>query len=169
MPAVSMVAFFLHSHKAHRAAALVYSRHMCACHALTPHFLSPQALSHSHAVSLHAARMLRCKALPCVLAGTAIGLNLLFKIPPVTCILLTGLDALVLLLVLPQAGVRRAEQWTAGLVAAVLACFIVDLLLSRPPLREVVSGLVPTLHREGIYSAVRIDCLACISCQAAAT
>ena len=62
----------------------------------------------------------------------------------------------MLLLVLPQAGVRRAEQWTAALVAAVLGCFIVDLFISRPPLRAVVSGLTPTLHREGIYSAVSL-------------
>lgn len=89
-------------------------------------------------------------------AGTAIGLNLLFKIPPVPCILLTGVDALVLLFIIPHAGVRRAEQWTAALVAAVLGCFIVDLFISRPPLAAVASGLIPSLHREGIYSAVSL-------------
>jgi manganese transport protein len=41
-------------------------------------------------------------------------------------------------------------------VAAVLVCFIVDLFISRPPLRAVISGLVPSLHREGIYSAVSL-------------
>jgi manganese transport protein len=89
-------------------------------------------------------------------AGTAIGLNLLFGIPTVPCIMLTGVDALAHLLILPQAGVRHAQQWTAFLVAAVLACFVVDLFISRPPFQAVLSGLLPSLHREGIYSAVSL-------------
>lgn len=88
--------------------------------------------------------------------GTAIGLNLLFKIPPVTCIVLTALDALALFLLFPQTALRQAEQWTAVLVFAVLACFVIDLFISKPPLRSVLSGLYPTLHRDDIYSAVSL-------------
>ncbi len=40
-------------------------------------------------------------------AGTAIGLNLLLGWPLLPCILLTGLDALLLLLLVPVSQVRR--------------------------------------------------------------
>lgn len=90
------------------------------------------------------------------LAGTAIGLNLLFKIPPLTCIFLTAFDTVFLLLLVPQNSVRHAELLTVGLVASVLACFVVDLFLSQPPLAAVIGGLWPTLRREGIYSAVSL-------------
>lgn len=88
-------------------------------------------------------------------AGTAIGLNLLFRVPPVPCILATSLDA-ALLLLLPPSSVPRAEAATGGLVAAVLACFVVDLLLSRPPLAAVARGLVPSVCHESIFSAVSL-------------
>eukprot|EP00892_Ulva_mutabilis_P003200 jgi/Ulvmu1/12881/UM098_0069.1 len=88
--------------------------------------------------------------------GTAIGLNLLFKIPPVTCILLTALDALALFLLFPQTALRQAEQWTAVLVFSVLACFVIDLFISKPPIGSVLAGLSPTLHRDDIYSAVSL-------------
>lgn len=79
-------------------------------------------------------------------AGTAVGLNLLFKIDQVSCILLTSLDVLALFLLVPQTAVRQAEQWTAGLVFAVLGCFIIDLFISQPPFGAVISGLVRSFY-----------------------
>lgn len=80
----------------------------------------------------------------------------MFKIPPVPCILLTALDALALFLLFPQTALRQAEQWTAVLVFSVLACFVIDLFISKPPIRSVLSGFYPTLHRDDIYSAVSL-------------
>ena len=89
-------------------------------------------------------------------AGTAVGLNLLFKMDPVTCILLTALDVLALFLLVPHTAVRQAEQWTAILVFAVLGCFIIDLFISQPPFGAVISGLVPSVRREDLYTAVSL-------------
>ncbi|KAF8064691.1 nramp2 [Scenedesmus sp. PABB004] len=86
--------------------------------------------------------------------GTAIGLNLLLGWRMLPCILLTGLDALLLLLLVPRQGVRSSEQVTVGLLVMVLGCFAVDLVLSKPPLRAVLGGLVPRLSADSVYAAV---------------
>ncbi|EFJ44658.1 hypothetical protein VOLCADRAFT_106319 [Volvox carteri f. nagariensis] len=91
-----------------------------------------------------------------MLLGTAIGLNLLLGWPLLPCILLTSLDALLLLLLVPAQGVKKSEALTVGLLAIVVACFLVDLLVSRPPLRSVVSGLLPRLRRDSVYTAVSL-------------
>eukprot|EP00198_Chlamydomonas_reinhardtii_P011456 XP_001700793.1 predicted protein [Chlamydomonas reinhardtii] len=92
-----------------------------------------------------------------MLLGTAIGLNLLLGWPLLPCILLTGLDALLLLLLVPVSqGVKKSEALTVGLLAVVVACFLVDLLVSRPPLRSVAGGLLPRLRRESVYTAVSL-------------
>lgn len=51
-------------------------------------------------------------------------------------------------------GVRTSESVTVLLVVAVLACFMVDLLLSAPPLPAVLGGLLPRLQRDSVYVAV---------------
>lgn len=51
-------------------------------------------------------------------------------------------------------GVHTSEFLTVLLVVAVLACFMVDLLLSAPPLGAVLGGLVPRLQRDSVYVAV---------------
>jgi len=40
------------------------------------------------------------------------------------------------------------------LVVAVVACFMVDLLLSAPPLGAVLGGMVPSMTRDSVYVAV---------------
>ncbi|GLC33053.1 hypothetical protein PLESTB_000375800 [Pleodorina starrii] len=91
-----------------------------------------------------------------MLLGTAIGLNLLLGWPLLPCIVLTSLDALLLLLLVPAQGVKKSEALTVGLLAVVVACFLVDLLVSRPPLASVVSGLLPRLRRDSVYTAVSL-------------
>ena len=46
--------------------------------------------------------------------GTALGLSLLLRVPVLPCILVSGLDTLVLVL-LPQLGMRKAEKLTVSL------------------------------------------------------
>ena len=45
--------------------------------------------------------------------GTALGLSLLLRVPVLPCILVSGLDTLVLVL-LPQLGMRKAEKLTVS-------------------------------------------------------
>jgi NRAMP (natural resistance-associated macrophage protein)-like metal ion transporter len=87
-------------------------------------------------------------------AGTAIGCNLLFGWPMLPCILLTGLDALLLLLLVPRQGVRTSEQLTVALLLVVVGCFVVDLFVSAPPAAAVLGGLLPRLQRDSVYTAV---------------
>ena len=89
--------------------------------------------------------------------GTAVGLNLLFGIALLPSILLTSLDFVVFLLAVPKIGrVRLFELFTVSIVGIVLTCFAVDVALTAPPLRQVLRGLVPTLDRSSIYTAVSL-------------
>lgn len=69
--------------------------------------------------------------------GTAVGLNLLFRVPLLPAILLTSLDGLLLLLLVPRRAVRSSELFTVGLLAVIVLCFIIDLVVSRPQVTQV--------------------------------
>lgn len=56
---------------------------------------------------------------------------MLFGLPLLPCILLTSLDVLLLVFLVPHKGVKTSEQLTVGLLAVVVACFMIDLLVSR--------------------------------------
>ena len=74
--------------------------------------------------------------------GTAIGLNLLFGIPLVWGVCLTGLDVL-LILMLQRHGFRRLEAVIIGLIAVIALCFLYELIASRPEMAAVLAGFVP--------------------------
>ena len=74
--------------------------------------------------------------------GAAIGLQLLFHVPLVFGVILTGLDVL-LLLGLSRLGMRRLEAIIVVLVATIGACFAIEMLLARPDLPGVLRGLLP--------------------------
>jgi manganese transport protein len=74
--------------------------------------------------------------------GSAIALNLLFGIPLIWGVCLTALDVLLILL-LQHKGFRYLEALVIALVAAIGACFAVELLMARPVFGEVVRGLIP--------------------------
>ena len=63
--------------------------------------------------------------------GSAIALNLLFRIPLVAGVVLTGGDVLLILL-LQRRGFRRLEAFVIGLLALIAGCFLVELILARP-------------------------------------
>ena len=75
--------------------------------------------------------------------GSAIALNLLFHIPLAVGVIITALDVLVLLF-LQNKGFRMLEALVITLIATVGVCFIFELLLSRPPIAEVMRGFIPT-------------------------
>ena len=93
------------------------------------------------------------------LVGSAIALQLLFKLPLPWGVALTAADTL-LLLALQRSGVRRLEALIIALVALVGACFAWELLLLRPNWLQVAAGFVPqpsVLHNgQQLYLAAGI-------------
>jgi len=75
--------------------------------------------------------------------GSAIALHLLFGIPLAAGVLLTGLDVLLILL-LQQRGFRLVEALVITLIATIAACFLFELVLSRPDLGAVLRGAIPS-------------------------
>ncbi|MBA3896351.1 MAG: Nramp family divalent metal transporter [Sphingomonadaceae bacterium] len=74
--------------------------------------------------------------------GTAIALQLLFGIPLVWGVVLTGFDVL-LILVLQKNGFRQLEAFIVALLIVIAGCFAVELALSQPDVAAVAAGLIP--------------------------
>jgi len=74
--------------------------------------------------------------------GSAIALKLLFHIPLPVGVMLTALDVLVLLF-LQHRGFRLLEALVITLIATIGACFLFEILLSRPEMGAVMAGFVP--------------------------
>lgn len=74
--------------------------------------------------------------------GSAIALNLLFDIPIAIGVIVTSLDVLVILY-MQHKGFRRLEALVVALVAAVGVCFLFEIILSSPPMAQVLRGFVP--------------------------
>ncbi len=75
--------------------------------------------------------------------GTAIALNLLFGIPLTWGIIITALDVLIILM-LQQRGFRMLEALVITLVATVGACFLFEIIISRPDIAGIAAGFVPS-------------------------
>ncbi|MBU8542004.1 Nramp family divalent metal transporter [Falsiroseomonas tokyonensis] len=76
------------------------------------------------------------------LIGTAIALELLFGIPLLYGVMLTALDAF-LILWLQNKGVRWLEALVFGLIALIVGCFAVQIALSQPEWAAVLNGYIP--------------------------
>lgn len=89
--------------------------------------------------------------------GSAIALNLLFKLPLELGVLITGLDVL-LLLGLMKYGFRKIEAIVLTLVLTVLGCFAYQMVVSQPDWGQAVRGaFVPSLPDAGaLFIAVGI-------------
>src|SRR6266480_3953012 len=77
--------------------------------------------------------------------GSAIGLQLLFKIPLVWGCLITASDVM-LVLYLQTKGFRYIEAIVITLIAIIGSCFAAELIFSKPSLTGILSGLVPGPH-----------------------
>lgn len=87
--------------------------------------------------------------------GAAIALNLLFGIPLLWAVVLTAVDSFFILYLL-KLGVQKFEFFVRCLVAAIGACFAVELALARPSLSGIASGLIPRLDEQSLYVAIGI-------------
>jgi manganese transport protein len=87
--------------------------------------------------------------------GSAIALNLLFSIPLLWGVLITGLDVL-LILGLQHYGVRMMEAVIAVMVLTVGACLGVEVALAQPHWHSVAAGFVPRIDSSSLYIAIGI-------------
>ncbi|MBY0300950.1 MULTISPECIES: Nramp family divalent metal transporter [Sphingomonas] len=74
--------------------------------------------------------------------GTAIALKLLFGLPLVWGVVVTGLDVF-LILALQRYGFRRLEAFIASLLIVIAGCFALELFWARPDWIAAAGGLVP--------------------------
>jgi manganese transport protein len=77
--------------------------------------------------------------------GSAIALQLLFKIPLFWGVCLTGLDVLVIL-VLQNRGFRYVEAFVIALILIIGVCFGVEIFWAQPNATEVLAGFVPSVE-----------------------
>ncbi len=91
--------------------------------------------------------------------GSAIALNLLFKIPLAASVIITALDVF-LLLWLQRWGVRKLEAVIVSLTLLIAACFGYNLLLAQPHMAEILGGFIPRaeifMQSDMLYIAIGI-------------
>lgn len=75
--------------------------------------------------------------------GTAIGLQLLFKLPLTIGVVVTLLDTF-LVLAFERAGFRKIELFVIALLGIIAFSFTAQLVMAHPDMAEVARGLVPT-------------------------
>lgn len=75
--------------------------------------------------------------------GSAIALNLLFHIPVTIGIVITAADVLIVLS-LQNKGFRLLEALVITLIATIGACFLFEIILSKPPFGGVMRGFIPS-------------------------
>ena len=74
--------------------------------------------------------------------GSAIALNLLFGIPLSWGIVITVADVLLILL-LQARGFRLLESVVGALMLIILSCFVYEIIISKPDVFPILSGLLP--------------------------
>src|SRR3989441_511668 len=77
--------------------------------------------------------------------GSAIGLNLLFKIPLIWGVCLTALDVLAVMY-LQNKGFRYIEALAVTLLLTIGGCFLAEIIFSRPDFAAVLGGFAPKLE-----------------------
>ncbi len=91
--------------------------------------------------------------------GTAIALQLLFGIPLTWGIIITAVDVLIILL-LQERGFRMLEAVVVVLMATIGACFLFEIIISRPDFAGVARGFIPQASiltdRGQLYIAIGI-------------
>ena len=91
--------------------------------------------------------------------GSAIALNLLFKIPLVWGVCITALDVLAVMY-LQNKGFRYIEALVVTLILTIGGCFLMEIIFSRPNVLQVLGGFVPKFeiinNTEMLYVAIGI-------------
>src|SRR5688572_11181862 len=87
--------------------------------------------------------------------GMAIGLHLLFpSISIFTGVCITVFDSFILLFLLNK-GIKKLEAFIISLVALIGISFFIELLIAKPAISDIATGLVPFLENdEALYIAI---------------
>src|SRR5438309_3410591 len=91
--------------------------------------------------------------------GSAIALNLLFKIPLVFGVCITALDVLAVMY-LQNKGFRYIEALVIGLIVMIGGCFLFEVIFSQPKIVDLARGFFPNpeivRNRDALYIAIGI-------------
>lgn len=88
--------------------------------------------------------------------GMAIGIQLLTGMPLIWAVLITVFDTFLFLL-LQRLGIRKMEAFIICLVGIIGVSFLIEMILAKPQLEEVVKGFVPHIKNEtALYIAIGI-------------
>ena len=87
--------------------------------------------------------------------GAAIALNMLFGIPLLLGVILTGADTL-LLLAFQSFGIRTIEAFILALITVIAACFCIEVFWAKPAWSGLLAGLAPRLNSDSLYLAIGI-------------
>src|SRR3989304_4279198 len=91
--------------------------------------------------------------------GSAIALNLLFRLPIMLGVLLTAFDTLVLIY-LQHKSLRYLEALVVTLILVILVSFGIEIALSHPSLTALAAGLIPSpelfTNKEMLYIGIGI-------------
>lgn len=88
--------------------------------------------------------------------GMAIGIQLLTGLPLIWGVSITILDTFLFLL-LQKLGMRKMEAFIIAMVAIIGISFLIEIIMAKPDLGEVVNGFVPSLPGDGaLYIAIGI-------------
>jgi manganese transport protein len=87
--------------------------------------------------------------------GAAIALQMLFHIPLLIGVILTGADTL-LLLAFQSFGIRTIEAFILALITVIAACFCIEVIWAKPDWGQLVAGLEPRLNGNTLFLAIGI-------------
>jgi len=88
--------------------------------------------------------------------GMAIGLNLLFGLDLLWGVGISFLDTF-LLLYLQRLGMRKMEMFILSLIFLIGACFLVELVLAKPDVGEIMQGFIPSIpNSAALYISIGI-------------
>jgi manganese transport protein len=91
--------------------------------------------------------------------GSAIGLQLLFRIPLVWGCLITSLDVMIVLF-LQNKGFRYVEALVIALILTIGGCFLAELIFAKPDIAGIARGFIPApeilKHRDMLFVAIGI-------------
>ena len=87
--------------------------------------------------------------------GTAIGLNLLLKVPLLYGVIITGFDTM-LFLVIQHFGIRKMEAFILSLITLIGVSFSLEVFLSQPDWASIPGGFIPHPSPENLYIIIAI-------------
>ncbi|HEX5001939.1 MAG TPA: Nramp family divalent metal transporter [Bacteroidia bacterium] len=88
--------------------------------------------------------------------GMAIGLQLLTGLPLMWGVVISVADTFILLFLM-NFGIRKLEAFIIGLIAIIGTSFLIELLLAKPDMGEIVKGFVPGIPNDtALYIAIGI-------------